>query len=216
MRTTRTTASRARRRRRSRAATRSTLGNINTLIAAVNKLWGKKRIWITEYGVADAPGPALRRLVSRSRRRTCSQSFAIARANPRIDMMVWFMLRDDTNLGIGWQSGFLTARAARSPRSPPSRACLTEPLVRLPYRDAQVASAAGAAATSCGSGLAGEYKTGAGVCGDYRRRVNEGRRRYRRCEPGCGLLDRSPALSTSAASSDRYSRSTSSTSRSTA
>ena len=37
------------------------------------------------------------------------QSFAIARANPRIDLMVWFMLRDDTNLGIGWQSGFLTA-----------------------------------------------------------------------------------------------------------
>ena len=23
--------------------------------------------------------------------------------------MVWFMLRDDTNIGIGWQSGFLTA-----------------------------------------------------------------------------------------------------------
>ena len=37
------------------------------------------------------------------------QSFAIARANPRIDIMVWFMLRDDTNLTLGWQSGMLTA-----------------------------------------------------------------------------------------------------------
>ena len=43
------------------------------------------------------------------------QSYAIARANPRIDLMVWFMLRDDTNLSIGWQSGFLTAAGVRKP-----------------------------------------------------------------------------------------------------
>ena len=43
------------------------------------------------------------------------QSYAIGRANPRIDMLVWFMLRDDTNTTIGWQSGFLTARGAKKP-----------------------------------------------------------------------------------------------------
>ena len=43
------------------------------------------------------------------------QSFAIARANPRIDLMVWFMLRDDTNITIGWQSGFLTAAGKKKP-----------------------------------------------------------------------------------------------------
>jgi hypothetical protein len=43
------------------------------------------------------------------------QSYAIARANPRIDLMVWFMLRDDTNIGIGWQSGFLTAAGKKKP-----------------------------------------------------------------------------------------------------
>ena len=32
-----------------------TLGNINTLIALVNKLWGKKRIWITEYAWQTPP-----------------------------------------------------------------------------------------------------------------------------------------------------------------
>src|SRR5207247_2947287 len=31
------------------------LGNINKLIAAVNKLWGKKRIWITEYAWQTPP-----------------------------------------------------------------------------------------------------------------------------------------------------------------
>jgi hypothetical protein len=29
--------------------------------------------------------------------------------------MVWFILRDDTNLSIGWQSGMLTAKGKRKP-----------------------------------------------------------------------------------------------------
>jgi hypothetical protein len=91
-----------------------TLGNMNTLIAVVNKLWGKKRIWITEYGWQTPPD----RLFGVSFARQAAyvrQSYAIARANPRIDMMVWFMLRDDTNIGIGWQSGFLTAAGKKKP-----------------------------------------------------------------------------------------------------
>lgn len=90
------------------------LGNINTLIAQVNKLWGKKRIWITEYAWQTPPD----RLFGVSYARQAAyvrQSFAIARANPRIDMMVWFILRDDTNITLGWQSGFLTAAGKRKP-----------------------------------------------------------------------------------------------------
>lgn len=91
-----------------------TLGNINTLISLVNKLWGKKRIWITEYAWQTPPdrifGVSFARQAAYVR-----QSFAIARANPRIDMMIWFMLRDDTNIGLGWQSGFLTASGKRKP-----------------------------------------------------------------------------------------------------
>jgi hypothetical protein len=91
-----------------------TLGNINKLITTVNKLWGKKRIWITEYGWQTRPD----RLFGVSFARQAAyvrQSYAIARANPRIDMMVWFMLRDDTNINVGWQSGFLTAAGNRKP-----------------------------------------------------------------------------------------------------
>jgi hypothetical protein len=91
-----------------------TLGNINTLIAMVNKLWGKKRIWITEYGWQTPPdqifGVSFARQAAYVR-----QSYAIARANPRIDLMIWFMLRDDTNLSLGWQSGFLTAKNKKKP-----------------------------------------------------------------------------------------------------
>jgi hypothetical protein len=91
-----------------------TLGNINTLIALVNKLWGKKRIWITEYGWQTPPD----RIFGVSYAKQAAylrQSHAIARANPRIDTFVWFMLRDDTNLSIGWQSGLLTAKGQRKP-----------------------------------------------------------------------------------------------------
>jgi len=43
-----------------------------------------------------------------------SQSFAIARKNPRIDLMTWFLLRDDVPIG-GWQSGLETSAGAKKP-----------------------------------------------------------------------------------------------------
>jgi hypothetical protein len=91
------------------------LGNLNTLIAEVNKLWGKKRIWITEYGWQTRPPDSLFGVSFARQAAYVRQSYAMARANPRVDMMVWFILRDDTNLGIGWQSGFLTASGKRKP-----------------------------------------------------------------------------------------------------
>ena len=81
---------------------------------AVNKLWGKKPIWITEYGWQTTAGPTVRRFV-RAQAAYLRQSYAIARANPRIDMMVWFMLRDDTNLKSGGSPGLLTAGGKKKP-----------------------------------------------------------------------------------------------------
>src|SRR5207247_11305436 len=90
------------------------LGNIDTLIAQVNRLWGKKRIWITEYGWQTPPDRIFG--VSYAKQAAyLTQSYAIARANPRIDMMVWFMLRDDTNLRIGRQSGLMHSRGRKKP-----------------------------------------------------------------------------------------------------
>jgi hypothetical protein len=91
-----------------------TLGNLNTLISLVNKLWGKKRIWITEYGYQTPPDRIFGVSFARQAR-YLRQAYGIARAHPRIDAMVWFMLRDDTNLRIGWQSGLLTASGKRKP-----------------------------------------------------------------------------------------------------
>ena len=43
-----------------------------------------------------------------------TQAVAIARRNPRIDMFLWFLLRDEPRLG-GWQSGLTTVTGKRKP-----------------------------------------------------------------------------------------------------
>ena len=43
-----------------------------------------------------------------------TRAVAIARTNPRIDMFLWFLLRDEERLG-GWQSGLTTVDGRRKP-----------------------------------------------------------------------------------------------------
>ncbi len=91
------------------------LGNINVLLAQLSKLWGPKHLWITEYGYQTTPQDKLFGVTWAKQAQYLTQAFAIARRNPRIDMMLWFMLRDDTNISVGWQSGLLTARGQKKP-----------------------------------------------------------------------------------------------------
>jgi hypothetical protein len=95
-------------------ATAVTLGNINDLIREVTRLYGNKRIWITEYGYQTNPPDKLYGVTYAKQAAYLTQAFAIARKNPRIDMMLWFLLKDDPNLN-GWQSGLITARGAKKP-----------------------------------------------------------------------------------------------------
>ena len=90
------------------------LGNINDLIKVVTQLYGNKRIWVTEYGYQTNP-PDRAFGVSWARQALyLKQAFAIARKNPRIDMMMWFLLRDQKQLG-GWQSGLMTYAGTKKP-----------------------------------------------------------------------------------------------------
>jgi hypothetical protein len=90
------------------------LGNINRLIRLVTKLYGKKPIWITEYGYETKPPDQFFGVPWRTQARYLKTAFAIARANPRIGMMLWFLLKDDTNLN-GWQSGLISAGGEKKP-----------------------------------------------------------------------------------------------------
>ena len=96
------------------AATGETVANINLLIAEVTRLYGRRPLWITEYGYqTNPPDPAFG--VSWTKQaRYLTQAFAVARANPLITMMLWFLVRDEPELG-GWQSGLITTDGLRKP-----------------------------------------------------------------------------------------------------
>jgi hypothetical protein len=92
-----------------------TLGNINELLRELTRLYGNKHLWITEYGYQTNP-PDRSFGVSWIKQATyLSQAFGIARANPRIDMMIWFLMKDEARIGNGWQSGLYTATGRRKP-----------------------------------------------------------------------------------------------------
>jgi hypothetical protein len=95
-------------------ATAITLGNIGDLIKEVTRLYGNKRIWITEYGYQTSPPDQLFGVTLQKQAQYLTQAFAIARKNPRIDMMLWFLLKDEPTVA-GWQSGLLTASGAKKP-----------------------------------------------------------------------------------------------------
>ncbi len=97
-----------------KARTAVTLGNIDRLIKEVTLLYGPKRIWLTEYGYQTRP-PDLAFGVTWAQQATyLAQAYKIARANPRIDMLLWFLLRDEDRLD-GWQSGLLSVTGQRKP-----------------------------------------------------------------------------------------------------
>ncbi len=97
-----------------RAKTAVTLANIDRLVDEVTRLFGRKRIWLTEYGYQTRP-PDLTFGVSWAQQaKYLAQSYAIARAHPRIDMLLWFLLRDEDRLD-GWQSGLLSISGHRKP-----------------------------------------------------------------------------------------------------
>jgi hypothetical protein len=91
-----------------------TLGNIDSLIAVVTRYWGAKPIWITEYGYQTNPPDRFAGVTWARQASYLTRAFGIARSNPRIQLMLWFLLRDEPNLA-GWQSGLETVTGKRKP-----------------------------------------------------------------------------------------------------
>ena len=98
------------------APTAITLGNINVLVREVTRLYGNKRIWITEYGYQTNPPDRIVGVSWANQARYLTQAYGIAKKHPRIDMFLWFLLRDERRLtDEGWQSGLLTASGGKKP-----------------------------------------------------------------------------------------------------
>jgi hypothetical protein len=92
-----------------------TLANIDTLVAELTRLYGSKvPLWVTEYGYQTNPPDKLFGVSYAKQAEYMREAFAIARRNPRITMMLWFMLQDEPILS-GWQSGLLTVDGKKKP-----------------------------------------------------------------------------------------------------
>jgi len=90
------------------------LGNIGDLVNELTRLYGRKPLWITEYGYQTRPPDRTFGVAWKTQAKYLAQAFAIARKNPRIQMMIWFLVKDESQLA-GWQSGFFTTRGQRKP-----------------------------------------------------------------------------------------------------
>jgi hypothetical protein len=91
-----------------------TLGNIGVMIKQINRLWGRKRLWITEYGYQTRPPDRRFGVPYRLQAKYVHQAIARARKTRRVDMFLWFLIRDERRIS-GWQSGVLTVNGKRKP-----------------------------------------------------------------------------------------------------
>jgi hypothetical protein len=91
-----------------------TLGNIGVLIKQLTRLYGNKRLWITEYGYQTRPPDRLFGVPYAAQAKYVHQAYALAKKTRRVDMLVWFLIRDERRLD-GWQSGVVTANGKRKP-----------------------------------------------------------------------------------------------------
>jgi Glycosyl hydrolase catalytic core len=92
-----------------------TLANINVLISQLNRLYGRsKRLWVTEYGYQTRPPDRLFGVSYATQAKYVHQAIAQAKKTRRIDMFVWFLIRDERRIQ-GWQSGVVTVNGKRKP-----------------------------------------------------------------------------------------------------
>jgi hypothetical protein len=91
-----------------------TLANIGVMIKHLNRLFGPRRIWVTEYGYQTRPPDRLFGVSYRTQAKYVHQALSLARKTRRIDMFVWFLIRDERRLS-GWQSGVVTTSGRRKP-----------------------------------------------------------------------------------------------------
>jgi len=90
------------------------LGNSGLLTSLVSKYYGGKHLWITEYGYQTNPPDKTFGVSYAKQALYMKQAYAIARKNPRIDMMLWFLVKDEPAVG-NWQSGLETVAGKKKP-----------------------------------------------------------------------------------------------------
>ena len=85
-----------------------TMATLERLISEVRRAFGAKRIWLTEYGYQTSPQDRFLGVSQAKQARYLGEAALRAYRAPYVDMLVKYMVRDDTSAG-GWQSGLFLA-----------------------------------------------------------------------------------------------------------
>jgi hypothetical protein len=97
------------------APTAVTLGNFEQLTKELQRVYGNMRIWVTEYGYQTNPPDVLFGVSPKLQALYMQQAWDKLAKNPKVDMMIWFLLKDEARVGAGWQSGLFFATGVRKP-----------------------------------------------------------------------------------------------------
>jgi hypothetical protein len=91
-----------------------TMADLERLVREVRRSFGAKRIWLTEYGYQTNPPDRVLGVSRAAQARYVASAARRAFLTPYVDMLIHFLVRDDT-LPAGWQSGFFTSRGLVKP-----------------------------------------------------------------------------------------------------
>lgn len=110
-----------------------TMADLQRLQAEVRRAFGPKRIWLTEYGYQTNPPDTFLGVPFTTQAHYVASAMRRAYLAPLVDMLVFFLVRDDTASG-GWQSGFFTSDGVEKP----SHAAFRQPLTQAARNGARV------------------------------------------------------------------------------
>jgi hypothetical protein len=106
-----------------------TMSTIERLISNVRRAFGKKRIWLTEYGYQTSPQDRMLGVSWSRQARYLSEASLRAFRAPYVDMLIHFLVQDD-RVRDGWQSGLWTTAG----RVKPAARAFSLPLAQIERR----------------------------------------------------------------------------------
>jgi hypothetical protein len=85
-----------------------TMASLQCLLKDVTRNFGPKHVWLTEYAYKTNPPDPTRGVSPALQARYLAQAYRRVYQAPRVDLLVNFLIRDETVVGR-WASGFFTA-----------------------------------------------------------------------------------------------------------
>jgi hypothetical protein len=91
-----------------------TMATLDRLLREVGRAFGRKRIWLTEYGYQTNPPDRFLGVSPALQSRYLAEAAHRAYATPYVDMLIQYLYRDEPD-AARWQSGLVTAGGSAKP-----------------------------------------------------------------------------------------------------